>query len=95
MGEPLCLICKETGTVPLECLFKCQRGAECEVARPASVDPAPAPGDVRCKHCGADVHWRETEDGWRLYDNERQHPGNRYIEHHCPTTPEGFDEEPV
>lgn len=50
---------------------------------------------TNCKHCGADVHWRETEDGWRLYDNERQHPGNRYIEHHCPTTPEGFDEEPV
>lgn len=50
---------------------------------------------TNCKHCRADVHWRETEDGWRLYDNERQHPGNRYIEHHCPTTPEGFDEEPV
>lgn len=94
MAEPLCLICKETGSVPLECLFQCQRGAECKARRPDTRTRMER-NQTNCKHCDAAVHWRETEDGWRLYDNERQHPGNRYIEHHCPTTPEGFDEEPV
>jgi len=50
-----------------------------------------------CKFCGnTHVHWRDTSDGWRLYENERQHPGNRYIEHNCSSTKdmntEGFDD---
>ena len=51
-----------------------------------------------CKTCGsADVHWRETDAGWRLYDNQRQHPGNRYVEHDCTPEPtaDGFEDEPT
>lgn len=51
-----------------------------------------------CKLCGSiDVHWRETSDGWRLYENERQHPGNRYVEHDCTPQPtaDGFEDEPT
>lgn len=51
-----------------------------------------------CKLCGStDVHWRETSAGWRLYENERQHPGNRYVEHDCTPEPtaDGFEDEPT
>ena len=30
---PLCLVCVETGEVPLECLFKCSREEECKESR--------------------------------------------------------------
>jgi hypothetical protein len=51
-----------------------------------------------CKECGsADVHWREVAQGWRLFDNQRQHPGNRFVEHTCahaaPNT-DGFEDVP-
>lgn len=51
-----------------------------------------------CKLCGStDVHWYETSAGWRLYENKRQHPGNRYVEHDCTpeSTADGFEDEPT
>ena len=61
--------------------------------RPGRERNAPA-----CKPCGSiDVHWRETEHGWRLFNDKRQHPGNRYVEHDCTPEPtaDGFEGEPT
>lgn len=59
MSTPLCDIAKETGTVPLECLFACQREPNCEAHRLAEQRKnEPAAGVVRCKTCGStDVYW--------------------------------------
>lgn len=52
-----------------------------------------------CNRCGStSVHWRcSAALGWRLYDNEKQHPGNRYPVHDCTPQPsaDGFEDEPV
>lgn len=53
------------------------------------------PTDPKCSHCGktGGLRWKETEYGWRLH--EKEHPGNRYVEHRCPTTADGFEDEPL
>lgn len=55
------------------------------------------PRHITCNRCGsAEVHWRMTADGWRLYDDEREHPGNRYVQHNCrQPNPDGFEDEPA
>ena len=59
--------------------YRARRGA-----RRAYLPPVRERNATACKFCGnTDVHWRETSAGWRLYENERQHPGNRYVEHDC------------
>lgn len=71
--------------------------------------PTTTPGEVRCKHCGAtDVYWMTCATRREAEFISRKH--NKPLamklasarlfnlsggEHHCPTTPEGFDEEPV
>ncbi len=43
-----------------------------------------APRSPRCKFCGStDVKWRLLESGWRLYNTERQLPGNLMLPHAC------------
>ena len=50
---------------------------------------------AKCNICGStDVHWRLFEGDYKLADNQRQHPGNRYVQHHCPTSAAGFEDEP-
>jgi len=44
-----------------------------------------------CTHCGCKtVHWRLFGGAYRLSDDERQHPGNRYVPHLCETTADGL-----
>lgn len=50
-----------------------------------------APKKPTCKSCGSTaVHWRLFDGYYKLADDQRQHPGNRYIKHVCPTTADGF-----
>lgn len=72
-GNPdaLCEIARETGTVPLACLFECQRN--CEMPEHKPVDGA------RCKFCGSqDVRWRQQGGKWVLFSLE---PGKLHV---CP-----------
>jgi hypothetical protein len=48
------------------------------------------PRTACCSRCGStDVKWRETDQGWRLFDLERgEH--NRMYEHEC-TPPDADD----
>lgn len=51
---------------------------------------APRPKPV-CSMCHATtVHWRLFDGDYKLADDQRQHPGNRYVQHVCPTTADGF-----
>ena len=51
-------------------------------------EPRPKPV---CGFCGShDVHWRIFAGDYKLADDQRQHPGNRYVQHVCPTTADGF-----
>ena len=44
-----------------------------------------------CNACGSKaVHWRIFAGDYKLADDQRQHPGNRYVQHVCPTTADGF-----
>ena len=46
-----------------------------------------------CKFCGrGGLKWRETVDGWRLFDTERVHPGNYMPMHDCRSQPASLDE---
>lgn len=39
---------------------------------------------ARCDHCGSTaVKWRLTDAGWRLFDQQRVHPGNYKPLHNC------------
>lgn len=51
--------------------------------------------DPKCTYCGQSegLRWKETENGWRLH--EKEHPGNQYVQHVCPTTADGFEDEPL
>lgn len=90
MGEPVCKIYKETGVMPIDCLFGCSRG--CNFMNPPH-KTSREKHQTHCQLCGSDdVHWRQDNEGWRMYDNEKQHPGNRYILHLCPTSAEGFED---
>lgn len=59
MVTPLCQVAKETGQVPLKCLFDCQRSPDCDAHKQAEQRKSePAPGTVRCKTCGSTrVYW--------------------------------------
>lgn len=47
-------------------------------------DREPYLGGVQCKRCKVwGLKWRETVDGWRLFENERVHPGNYMPLHEC------------
>lgn len=48
MSRPVCLIARETGAVPLECLFECKRGC--------------AKGCGPCSVKTIDFVWREVHD---------------------------------
>lgn len=44
-----------------------------------------------CSICHAKtVHWRLFDGEYKLADDQRQHPGNRYVQHTCPTSADGF-----
>ncbi len=37
-----------------------------------------------CRYCGSEaVKWRAEGGGWRLYNTELEHPGNRMTPHDC------------
>lgn len=49
------------------------------------------PKKPTCNVCNSTkVHWRLVDGGFKLFDSERQHPGNRYVPHFCPTSADGF-----
>ncbi len=51
---------------------------------------APRPKPV-CDICHATtVRWRLFDGDYKLADDQRQHPGNRYVQHVCPTSADGF-----
>lgn len=44
-----------------------------------------------CNGCGAKaVHWRLVDGSFKLFEDEHQQPGNRYVPHCCPTSADGF-----
>lgn len=44
--------------------------------------------DVTCSRCGAkNLKWRETENGWRLFEDKRG-DRNQKLEHQCGTATE-------
>ena len=48
---------------------------------------------AKCDICGSKaVHWRLFDGSYKLADDQRQHPGNRYVQHRCPTSAAGFEE---
>ena len=48
---------------------------------------------AKCDTCGSKaVHWRLFDGSYKLADDQRQHPGNRYVQHRCPTSAAGFEE---
>lgn len=51
--------------------------------------------DIKCKFCGATggLRWREVDGSWQL--QEKEHPGNRYVQHVCQTSADGFEDEPL
>lgn len=50
-----------------------------------------APKKPMCNVCGAKTtHWRLFNGDYKLADDQRQHPGNRYIPHVCQTSADGF-----
>lgn len=62
--------------------FGVGRGAH--TGRPYASGNARATRQIACKHCGStDVRWRLAGGGWRLFNTEREHPGNRFVLHQC------------
>ena len=54
------------------------------IRRPKATKPT-------CTHCGCKtVHWRLFDGAYKLADDARQHPGNRYVPHLCQTTADGL-----
>lgn len=42
------------------------------------------PRDVWCDRCGKKpVRWKETPEGWRLFEVGQRGPGNRSVQHVC------------
>lgn len=64
-------------------------------------NPRPGPNARRkprapaCRLCGESrVHWRLFDGEYKLADDQRQHPGNCYVQHCCPTSADGFGDVP-
>lgn len=51
------------------------------------------PSTPTCNHCGSTgVKWRLADGGgWRLFNTQREHPGNRYVLHDCRVAPSADD----
>lgn len=58
-----CKVFEETGVVPLDCLFNCDRGCGREAQESHGV------GGARCNRCGStDVRWRQQTGRWVLFN---------------------------
>jgi hypothetical protein len=49
-------------------------------------------GTLVCRRCGREVGWRETADGWRLFDVERREHNRRYAHECTPPTADDFED---
>lgn len=73
----VCKIYELEGTVPTDCLFKCQRPQDCQ--QHAVVKETPPTQAPRCRRCGATgLRWRQQGGKWQLFT---QQPG---VPHECP-----------
>ena len=53
--------------------------------------PHREPKSIRCNRCcSTEVRWVLCNGRYVLFDRQRAHPGNRFIQHLCPTSADSF-----